>query len=58
MTPKSKEFKIVIMSVIVALAIIGSALWFKDTVFENTWLYITCFWVIIFPIVDAFSKKK
>ncbi len=48
----------IILSVVVAIAIIASALIFKGTEYENAWLYITCVWIVILPLIDFFARKK
>lgn len=47
----------IILSLIVSTAIIVSALIFKGTEYENAWLYITCAWVIILPLIDFFYRR-
>ncbi len=48
----------IILSLVVSVAIIVSALLFKDTSYENTWLYITCVWVALLPLLDLYGKKN
>lgn len=48
----------VIVSVIAALSIIGSVLLFKDTIYDNAWLYITCSWILVLAFLEVFAKKK
>ncbi len=54
----NKEVAKIVLSILVVIAIVGSALKFKDTEYENLWLYISCVWIIILPLVDFFTKKK
>ena len=48
----------IILSVAVTIAILISAWILKGTPYENTWLYITCVWIVLLPLIDFFSKKK
>lgn len=48
----------IILSVIVAITIIATALMWKGTEHENAWLYITCIWIVLLPIIDLYSAKK
>ena len=54
----NREIFKIILSLIVSIAIVVSAIILKDTQYENTWLYITCIWIIILPLLDLYSKKN
>lgn len=48
----------IVISVIVVIAILAAAWTLKGTQYENAWLYISCAWIVILPIIDLFFKKK
>ncbi len=53
-----KEVPKIILSLVVLVTIIGSALIFKGTEYENLWLYISGGWIAILPLLDSVFKKK
>lgn len=58
MAPVFKKYGQVIFAVIGALATIGSALWFKDTEYENTWLYVFTVWLLLYSVLEVYLRKK
>ena len=48
----------IVLSLIASIAIIASAWIFKGTEHENVWLYITCVWIVVLPLLDPVLKKK
>ncbi len=58
MTNERKQFLLLLIAVIAAAAMIGSALWFKNTEHENAWLYILCAWLVFSSILEVCFRKK
>ena len=48
----------IVISIVVVVAILAAAWTLKGTTYENAWLYISCAWIIILPLIDLFFKKK
>jgi hypothetical protein len=49
---------IIAVSIIGVTAIIGTALVFKDSEYENVWLYITAILIVLLPLLELYLKKK
>lgn len=58
MTRMFKKYGQIILAIIGALAIIATALWLKDTKYENVWLYVFCIWLILYSVLEVYLKKK
>ncbi len=56
---KSKPVVASLISLIAAIMMIVSALWFKDTQYENAWLYIFVGWAVTIAVIEisCFRKK-
>lgn len=59
MNLKSKPVIATALSLFAAGLMVGSALLFKDTRYENAWLYIFIAWAIVTAIIEisCFRKK-
>ena len=53
-----RKYGLVITSLIVALAMIGIALIFKNTEYENAWLYILGVWLVVQPFWELYLKRN
>lgn len=58
MMPFFKQYGTVILAIIAAAAMIGSALIWKNTAYENAWLYILCVYLIVQGFWEAYARKK
>lgn len=58
MAPLFKKYGVIILSVIVAIAILLTAFITKGTEHENAWLYIVCLGTAFIIAFDAYAKKK
>ena len=58
MSPIFKNYGAVMISLVVAIAIILAAIIWKDTKYENAWLYITGLSPILMAAFELYSKKK
>jgi ABC-type polysaccharide/polyol phosphate export permease len=58
MTPTFRKYGQIILALISALAIIGTALIADGTEYENAWLYVFCIWFILFLAFEVYSRKK
>lgn len=47
-----------IISIITAIATVISALVWKGTEYENTWLYVFCTGLIVSAIFEVYSSRK
>ncbi len=53
MTPLFKKHGMIIFAAVGALAILGTALWFKDTEYENAWLYVFTIWLVLYSALEV-----
>ena len=58
MKPVSKQVWILIVWIVAALTIIGSALWFKGTHYENAWLYLLGVWFVLVAFIEIVLRRK
>lgn len=58
MKPITKEYVTIIMAIIAAAAMIGSALIWKNTEYENAWLYILSVYLIVQSIWEVYANRK
>lgn len=56
--PFLKQYGSVILVLIAAAAMIGSALVWKNTEYENAWLYILCVYLVVQGFWEVYAKRK
>ena len=52
-----KKHGMIIMSVIVAIAILATAYIANGSEYETAWLYIVALWLVILPAWEIYSKR-
>lgn len=58
MAPIIKKHGAFVMYILTGILVIISALLFKNTQYENAWLYIFCVGTVIASILEVYSKKS
>lgn len=58
MAPIIKKHGASIAYIITGIVVVVSALLFKNTQYENAWLYIFCVGTVIASILEVYSKKS
>ena len=53
-----KKYGQVLFAVIGAVAILGTALWTKDTEYENAWLFVFTIYFIVYAVVELYFAKN
>jgi Zn-dependent protease with chaperone function len=48
----------ILLSIIAAVTILAATWFMNGSEYEDAWLYLTAFWIVIIPLYNAYSKKS
>jgi len=58
MPPFLKTYGTILIAIVTVTLTLATALFGKDTPYENAWLYITSFGIAFMAIFEAYTKRK